>query len=275
MLESPAKGLVVAALGVGLFTSAASARVYGWNFIVDPNAPSNQVPMTAIARGALWDGGTANGTPYGGAVPGTGLQGDGTAVFAESPAENACSGFVIGGWDVFTLDVRVRVLEDVIQGAGRSMSIVDSTEMGRGVKLRPGGIELVNGSGVVGSYEPIDMTQWQVIRFSLSGNGTVDTYLWDSSWNGWNGEEGGSPWIALGSQGLGGSGWNVSPALPAGVALGSMAGSSTQSGKFQIDWAYVDDARARGDDRWYWIPEPTASMLLVLGTLPLLWRRAR
>ena len=49
----------------------------------------------------------------------------------------------------FTLDVRVKCLETVTQGNGKSMSIVDSTGNGRGIKLRTDGMELVNGSGVV------------------------------------------------------------------------------------------------------------------------------
>ena len=44
--------------------------------------------------------------------------------------------------------------------------------------------------------------------------------------------------------------------------FGSMAGSSTQSGKFQIDWARVDV-----------VPEPTTLALLAFGAIPMLRRR--
>ena len=130
--------------------------------------------------------------------------------------------------------------------------------------MRTDGLELVNGSGVVRGYG-FDLSQWQILRFSLPNDGSVHPYLWDGNT---------SSWTDLGAQGLGGSGGNLSPATAAGFAIGSMAGSSTQSGKFQIDKAYIDNAAARGGEGLpLWVPEPTTLVLLALGVMPLLRRR--
>ncbi len=227
--------LVAVIVSVGLFACAANAEVLCWDFTVHPSA--EKVPMVPFSSDAQ---GLSNGsyTPYGGTVAGTGLQGDGTAIFADAPSESANSGFVIGGWTGgFTFDVRVKVLEDIVEGKGKSMSIADCTSNGRGIKLRPNSIELVDGSGVVRTFTPVDLTQWQIIRFSASCNISVDVCLWDANTN---------SWVSLGNQGLGGSGWNIMNQTAAGIGIGSLAGSSTQSGKFQIDWARVDNAQALG-----------------------------
>jgi MYXO-CTERM domain-containing protein len=253
-------GMVAAIVGVGFFACGASAAVVGWDFTVQPSLEATpMIPYSSDVQGL------SNGvyTPYGGTIAGTGLQGDGTAIFADAPTESANSGFVLGGFGPgFTLDVRVKVLENVTQGGGKSMSILDSTGNGRGIKLRTDGLELVNGSGVVRGYG-YDGSQWQILRFSLSGNGTVDPYLWDA---------GSSTFIALGNQGLGGSGFNVQGQPAGAIGIGSLAGSSTQSGKFLIDWAYVDTNVARGGTPPP-MPEPGTLALLALGALPLLRRR--
>jgi hypothetical protein len=242
--------LVLGVMGVGLLACGASAAVIGWDFTVHPT--SEATPMIGKASDANWPPDNGVYTPYGGTIAGTGLQGDVTAIFADAPTESANSGFVLGGFGPgYTLDVRVKVLENVTQGNGKSMSIVDSTGNGRGVKLRTDGLELVSGSGVVRGYG-YDGTQWQILRFSMAGNVSVDPYLWN-----------GTGWIALGNQGLGGSGFNIMGQPSGGIGIGSLAGSSTQSGKFQIDWAYVDTTVARYD-AGVPMPEPGSLALLLL-----------
>jgi MYXO-CTERM domain-containing protein len=254
-------GLVVALVGVGFFACGASAAVVGWEFTVDPT--SEATPMLGYASDVAWPPDNGVYTPYGGTTAGTGLQGDGTAIFADAPTESANSGFVLGGFGPgYTLDVRVKVLENVTQTAGKSMSIVDSTGNGRGIKLRTDGLELVSGTSVVRGYG-YDGTQWQILRFSMSGDGTVDPYLWDVGTN---------SFIPLGNQALGGSGSNTMGQPNASIGIGSLAGSSTQSGKFQIDWAYVDTTTARGGTPPP-MPEPGTLALLALGAAPLLRRR--
>lgn len=237
-------------VGVGVFACAANAAVLSWEFTVHPTQEA--VPMME-AKGS--DG---TGTGYG---SGQGLLGDGTAEFGDAPYLSGNYGFYLGGGTgPFTMDIRVKVLEDVLEGKGKSLSFADSTGNGRGMKLRPGGIELVDGSGVVRGYGPVDLTQWIIIRNSFPGNGTVDTLVWN-----------GSAFVHLGNQGLGGSGWS-DVITPAGVGIGSLAGSSTQSGKFLIDWVYIDTAAALGDTPPP-LPEPATLAMLTLCAIPLLRRR--
>ena len=104
-----AEGLVIALVVAGLRTSAANARAYGWEFNVDPDDPSNEMPMTRIRNG------------YG--------LGGGPGLFVDD-GEGA-DGFVIGGWTgAFAMDIRVQVLERcgrrsqvaLLQGARRRRS---------------------------------------------------------------------------------------------------------------------------------------------------------
>jgi hypothetical protein len=235
-------GLVLTSTGAGV----AEAEVLCWDFVVHPTQET--APMIGYVHdgdpgGGVWDGTTTGWTPYGDCVPGTGLQGDGTAIFADAPCENANSGFVYGltgSTGSFTLDVRVKVLENVTQGNGKSMTIKNDTQQ-RGIKLQTDRVELVNGSGVVGTWlTGLDLASaFKILRFSVNAttvDNVVTVYMWDA---------GSSTWTTLGNTTLGGSGGGGE--VPQnGIGIGSLAGSSTMSGKFIIDWARVNPTTALG-----------------------------
>ncbi len=242
--------LLVAALMVaGPFAAGASAAVFGWEFTVHPTQEA--IPMQE-AKGS-----SGVETGYGG---GQGLLGDGTAEFSDNPNLSGNYGFYYNGLTgPFTMDLRIKVLEDVTNGGGKSISFRDQTGNGRGMQFDLNKIELVS-SGNVRTYGPIDFTQWQIVRNSFPGNGTVDTYLWVSG-----------TFVHLGNQGMGGSGYSDLLDSP-GIGIGSLAGSSTNSGKFLMDWVFVDDLEARGD-RPPPIPEPATLLMAALCGAPLLRRR--
>jgi hypothetical protein len=234
---------VTAVAVVGLFASAANARGYGWDFIVDPDDPSNEVPMTRIGNG------------YG--------EAGGQGLFVDDGGVSGVNGFVIGGWTGgFTMDMRVQVLESA--GIGRrSFSFREPDGDGRGVALNTGSIQVVS-SGVIASYG-VDMTDFQIIRMSVNA-GTANSYLW-------------SPdpglWVQLGSFALGSTGAS-SYIPPAGIGLGSLqpGGTSQPGGRFLVDWVYVDDAQARGQMPPP-LPEPATLALLAFGATVVGCRRTR
>jgi len=244
-------GLVVALAAVGFFACGANAAVMGWDFDADPDTGPN--PMTRV------------GTGYG---TGTGLVGDGTAIFWDSLSVGGNNGFIIGGWTGgYTFDIRVKVLESVTNStSAKSLSFKqyaqDGTlvDQGRGVALDTNAIRLT-GNGTVRTYGA-DLTDFRWIRLSVPNDGNVYPYLWDAST---------STWIDLGFQGLGQSGPGAE-IVRAGIALGSLSGSGTTTGKFVIDTAGVDSSVARGAVGAP-IPEPATLALLALGAIPMLRRR--
>ncbi|GMU20748.1 MAG: hypothetical protein AMXMBFR13_08440 [Phycisphaerae bacterium] len=231
-------GLLTAVTAVGLLACGAHAEVLRWEFSVHPS--QEEVPMSAYARGAPWDGGTANGTPYGGCIDGTGLQGDGTAVFADADCESDVSGFAVGGWSGdFTVDLRVKAIEDVGgDPRGKSISVMQANENSRGIALNRGNVTFKHGSGTACGPWSVDLaSDFRIIRVSVvsGATNTATTHVWN-----------GASWELLGSCTLGGTG-GAGEIPAAGFAVGSLAGSSTTAGKFQIDYARADNAQALGD----------------------------
>jgi hypothetical protein len=233
-------GGIVGILAVSLVLTSQSVRaadqdVLHWEFTVNPT--EEPVPMTE-AKGDAGDT-RPDKSGYG---SGRGLLGDGTAEFADENTGllSGNYGFVIGSpvWTgAYTMDVRVKVVEDVVEAAGKSMTIRNDSQQ-RGIKLRKADVTLINGSGPVGGPWSVDLgTDFQILRFSVNPttvDNTASVYVWN-----------GASFTSLGSTGLGGSGGGDPTPFP-GIGIGSLAGSSTQSGKFIIDWARVDPVEARG-----------------------------
>ncbi len=242
MTKLMSRGVGILVIGLVLASQRANADVICWEFAVHPT--QEPIPMLGFASDTAWpDPGEPPYTPYGGTVAGTGLQGDGTAIFADATTESANSGFVYGLTSgSFTMDVRVRVLESVNEGPGKSMTVKNDGNQ-RGIKLNTDRIALVNGGEEVAAGNVDLASAFKILRFSVNSTtaavdpNIVTFYAWDA---------GTSTWTLVGSTSLGGSGGGGQVPFP-GVGIGSLAGSSTQSGKFIIDWARVNPTEALGD----------------------------
>ncbi len=244
-------GMPVCLLALALSASSARATVRSWEFGVDPDA--EPAPMTEYI------GLTTDPTRYtasGGYGSGAGLLGNGTAEFADQSGTVGSSGQFLGGnygfvsavngsgnpgtpiWTStdYTLDIHVKVLQSVGESGGKSMAIRQSNGNTRGIKLNTGTVAIVSSVDI--ATGTVDLTSYKILRFSVQGGATntITIYLWD----------GVSAWTLLCSATMGGTGASGEVPSP-GIALGSMAGSSTQSGKFRIDYVRVDDASALGN----------------------------
>jgi len=248
----------VCLLALALSAPSARAAVYSWDFTINPTAESP--PMVQYIGDPIYPN---RYTGSGGFGVGAGLV-CGIGEFGEQNANPSLDlpgdyGFVYntGANTPFTAEFKIKVLLNVDESEGRAMSFCQGDGNGRGIRLRTGDIAFV-GNGNHGTFS-LDLTQYQLIRLSVPNTGGAAFYFWNgTSWTGPNNLTG-----TMGGTGIAGE--LSDQGVHSAFELGSLAGSSTQTGKFQIDYLRIDNTQALTTEAP--LEDPTAEPAICVETV--------
>jgi hypothetical protein len=186
-----------------------------------------------------------------------GVQGDGTAKFVDSGANNSKDGFILGGLgSSFTVDMRIKV-NSAYAGSGSNQWVMgvndgiysapNGSNLQRGILYDTGTIKIVNGTAGA-TTGTVDLTAWHMIRLEVvytdADNATLSIYDLQN----WNG----SAWAPIVSRTLGGSG--APGELTTAVSGGSMSlntmqvspGTSITNSDFSLDWLRINVGSSLG-----------------------------
>ncbi len=246
--RSTAQFVATLALGALLAVNAPSARaaVQTYEMTVAPDAESPA--MTKVEDGFGDSAAGDLGPPLN-----AGLQGDGAARFVDT-GDNGFDGYYINGiGSTYTIDMKVKANQTVLPSSGndvRSMGFHDGGTDGadqRGLRIEPGALTLVNGSGPVsGGTASVDLTTCHRIRIVIDA-GQVTIYDLENDLD----AGAGFNWAVLaGPVSLGGSGagFGVAGADTTGgaVHINSFASTTTTRSDFNLDWLRIDTNTNRG-----------------------------